>query len=182
MRNRARLQVTRAAFLLRMRPPRTEEALHLLNDAQPVIEQFASKVDSCYCQTELARAHLLLDDFKQAAAIATRTIETLAKSDARMERARTLMVRASAKVGLGQRSEAGADAIEAAEVLETLGAERQAASTWTDLAELQVALGDTAAAIGAFRKATELFGARPTTGLSAERSKGSRRSRSARAS
>ena len=182
VRNRARLQVTRAAFLLRMRPPRTEQALDLLNDAEPVIEQFASKVDSCYCQTELARAHLLLDDFKRAAAIATRTIETLVKSDAPVERARTLMVRASANVALERRSEAVADALEAAELLESLGADRHAASTWTELAELRVMLGDTAGAIGAFRKATELFGARPTTGLSGTRSERSPRSRSDRAS
>ena len=182
VRNRARLEVARAAFLLRMRPPRTEEALGLLHNAEPVIEQFGSKVDSCYCQTELARAHLLLDDFKQAAAIATRTMEALQKSEARVERARTLMVRAAANIGLGQKSEAVADAVEAAEMLETLGAERHAASTWTELAELYVVLGETAGAIDAFRKATELFGARPTTGLAGKRSKESRRSRSDRAS
>jgi len=124
----------------------------------------------------------LLDDFQRAAAVATRTMEVLAKSEARVELARALMVRASANVGLGRRSEAEADALEAAGMLEALGAERHAASTWTELAEIHVALGDTAGAIGAFRKATELFGARPTTGPSATRSKKPGTSRSDRAS
>lgn len=182
IRNRARLQVTMAGLLLRMRPPETRQAIELLREAQPIIEQFGSKVDYCYGQTEMARAHLLLEDYKQAAAIATNTIDSLADLEAQVEKARTLMVRASANVGLGLRSEAVADTLAAAGLLETLGASRHAASIWTELAELYVGLGDTASAVLAFRKATELFGARPVTGLSDSQPSTRRRSAPSKAS
>jgi tetratricopeptide (TPR) repeat protein len=165
VRNRARLQTALAGLHLRMDPPEVQEALRLLHSAQPVLKQFASPIDVSYCQTELARAHLQSHDFGQAIAIASVTIEDLERSgEARVEKARTLMVRALARSAVGAREEASADALEAAVLLEGLGAGRQAASSWTELAELYVELGNSEQAIDAFRRATLLLGAKPTPG------------------
>jgi tetratricopeptide (TPR) repeat protein len=165
VRNRARLQTALAGLHLRMDPADVQEALRLLHAAHPVLKQFASPVDVSYCQTELARAHLQIEDFGQAISIASATIEALDRSgEARLEKARTLMVRAIARSATGATEEASADALEAAVLLERLGAGRQAASTWTELAELYVALGDSERAIEAFRRATLLLGAKKTPG------------------
>jgi tetratricopeptide (TPR) repeat protein len=165
VRNRARLQTALAGLHLRMNPPEVQEALRLLHAAQPVLQQFASPIDVCYCQTELARAHLGIHEFGQAISIATSTIADLDKSgEARIEKARTLMVRALAHSAIGEREQASADALDAAVLLEDLGAGRQAASIWTELAELYVELGDSGGAIDAFRRATLLLGAKRTPG------------------
>lgn len=165
VRNRARLQTALAGLHLRLDPPEVAEALRLLSAAEPVLKQFASPIDVSYCQTELARAHLEIQDFNQAISIATSTIADLDQSgEARLEKARTLMVRALARSALGRRQEASADAYQAAVLLEDLGVGRQAASTWSELAELYVELGDSARAIEAFRRATLLLGAKRTPG------------------
>ena len=165
VRNRARLQTALAGLHLRMKPPDVQEALRLLHAAEPVLQQFASPVDVCYCRTELARAHLRVQEFDRAIEIASATIEDLNRSgEARIETARTLMVRALALSAIEARDEASADAFEAAILLEHLGAGRQAASIWTELAELYVELGDSEKAIEAFRRATTILGAKRTPG------------------
>jgi tetratricopeptide (TPR) repeat protein len=165
VRNRARLQTALAGLHLRLDPPEVDEAFRLLEAAEPVLRQFASKVDLSYCHTELARAYLQAEDFAAAVELSTSTIEDLASSgEVRIEKARTLMVRALAHNALGARQQACVDALDAAALLEDLGANRQAADQWSELAELYVQLNEPQHAIAAFRKATTLFGVKPTPG------------------
>jgi transcriptional regulator with XRE-family HTH domain len=165
VRNRARLQIVLGGLHLRTQPPDTTEAVRLLLAAEPVLEQFGSTVDIGYCRTELARAHLQNHDYHRAQELAKTTIADLNRSgEAPLELARTLMVLASAESALGRTTSARKNVRRAAEHLEHAGATRQAASRWTELAELSVQLGEPTAAIEAFRKATELLGAKRTTG------------------
>jgi transcriptional regulator with XRE-family HTH domain len=175
VRNRARLQTTLAGLHLRIEPPETAEALRLLTAAEPVLEQFGSTVDVGYCRTEMARAHLQNHDFERARCLADATVKDLGKGgESPIELARTLMVLAASQSVLGEADDALANSRRAADLLERAGASRQAASSWTELAELCVDLGDSVSAIDAFRRATELLGARkmagaPSSGEAGER-------------
>lgn len=163
VRNKARLQVVLGGLHLRTKPPDTLEARRLLSAADPVLQQFGSTIDVGYCRTELARAYLHDLDFELARVLAQSTIDDLERhGESPIELARTLMVMAAANSGLGNASAGRKHAQRAADLLEHAGANRQAASRWTELAELYVELGDSAAAIEAFRKATDLLGAKKT--------------------
>jgi tetratricopeptide (TPR) repeat protein len=165
VRNKARLQTALAGLHLRMQPPAVDEAFRLLQAAEPVLKQFGSTVDLSYCRTELARAHLQTHDYHHARAIAAETIAELENSgEGRIEAARTLMVLAAANAALDNKTGAHKATKQAAKMLEQVGATRQAASSWTELAELCVDLGETTQAIEAFRKATNLLGAKKTAG------------------
>jgi transcriptional regulator with XRE-family HTH domain len=165
VRNRARLQTTLAGLHLRIEPPETAEAVRLLVAAEPVLEQFGTAVDLGYCRTEMARAHLQNHEFERARCLADTTAKDLGKAaESPIELARTLMVLAASQSMLDRKEEARANARSAADLLERAGATRQAASSWTELAELCVELGDSTSAIDAFRHATELLGARKTPG------------------
>jgi tetratricopeptide (TPR) repeat protein len=165
VRNRARLQVVLGGLHLRAQPPDTAEAVRLLTAAESVLGQFGSTVDLGYCRTELARAHLQNHQYERACKQAQSTIEGLEGfGEAPIELARTLMVLAAAESALRRHEAARAHAQRAADLLERAGASRQAASRWTELAELCVQLGDSAAAIDAFRRATDLLGAKKTAG------------------
>jgi transcriptional regulator with XRE-family HTH domain/tetratricopeptide (TPR) repeat protein len=159
VRNRARLQVVLGGLRLRLRPPEAVEALRLLRAAEPVLAQFAGALDVAYCETEVARAHLYLGACGEARTIAEGALARLADhGESRIEAARALLVLAGAQAALGERESALSSARSAAELLESLGAARQAASTWTELAELAVQLEDAPGAISAYRRATELLG------------------------
>lgn len=165
VRNKARLQTALAGLHLRVRPPAIEDAIRLLQDAEPVLAQFGNAVDVSYCRTELARAYLQLLDYERAREIAATTIAELdSAGESRIESSRTLMVLSAAESGLGNKTAAHEAIHRAADLLEQAGANRQAASSWTELAELCVSLGQSDQAIEAFRKANELLGAKRTAG------------------
>jgi tetratricopeptide (TPR) repeat protein len=148
-----------------MDPPETADALRLLGAAEPVLKQFGSAVDIGYCRTELARAHLQNRDYELARRLAESTVEDLERAgESPIELARTLMVLAGAQTSTRNKEAARANARRAADLLERAGATRQAASRWSELAELCVEMGDSPAAIDAFRRATELLGTRKTVG------------------
>lgn len=166
VRNKARLQTALAGLHLRMDPPHIEQALHLLHSAEPVLAQFGSTIDLCYCRTELARAHLQTGDYQQARAIATDLLNQLDNTATLpIESARTLMVLAAANAALQDHTNAHRATLHAAEILEQAGATRQAASSWTELAELCIEVGQTDQAIQAYRKAIELLGTKRTAGI-----------------
>ncbi len=164
VRNKARLQTTIAGLHLRLEPPDTARALHLLETADPVLTQFGSKIDISYCRTELARAHLLMHHYHRARDIAADTLATLRElGENPIEAARTLMVLAAAEAALQDESAALDATATAAAILEGAGATRQAAASWNELAELYVSLGRPDQAIEAFRRATALLGVKKTS-------------------
>ena len=173
VRNRARLQVALAGLHLRSEPPNEFEALRLLSAADPVLHQFGSVVDSAYCRTEMARAHLQLGALDKALSLSLATVATFDDAAPPLEIARTLMVVASAYQARHDEVEALRHAHRAASLLESAGAEKQAASRWAELAEIYATLGDQSAAIDSYRHATTLLGSKRTAG--ADRSEQARR-------
>jgi cytochrome c-type biogenesis protein CcmH/NrfG len=76
------------------------------------------------------------------------------------------MVLSWATYAVGKADESKVLAADAASALEETGANRQAAAAWTELAELSAQIGDSSAALEAYRRATQLMGIaaqRPTT-------------------
>jgi len=179
VRNKARLQVTVAGLRLRLTPPELDQAIRLLCDAKPVLEQFGSPVDLCYCDTEMARAHLQSGEPERARAEATSALESLEKAGTKpIEAARTLMVLAAAENATGDKRAAHAATRRAAKILEDAGASRQAGSAWRELAEICLALNQNTKAIEAFRKATDLLGATRTAGTAPSNAASDQRRRS----
>lgn len=165
IRNRARLQVVLGGLNLRVQPPDPAEAARLLAAAEPVLAQFGSPLDVAYCRTELSRAYFQAGDTARARRLAQTTIADLERiGEAPIEMARTLMVLAIAEAAARSTDAAKQHARQAAELLQQVGANMQSASCWTELAELCVDLGDSQGAIAAFRRATELLGAKKTVG------------------
>ncbi len=162
VRNRARLQVALGGLHLRSDPPNEIEALRLLSAADPVLRQFGSVVDSAYCRTEMARAHLQLGALEEALSLSLATVAMFDEGAPPLQIARTLMIAASAYQARHNETEAVHYAHRAAELLESVGADKQAASCWTELAEIYAALGDQSAAINSYRRATTLLGSKRT--------------------
>ena len=63
----ARFRVAYAWLLLRCAPPREEQAYEMLLTAHDSLKDCGSEVDLAYCETELGRAKLLLDEPKGGA-------------------------------------------------------------------------------------------------------------------
>lgn len=179
IRNRARLQVALGGLQLRKDPPDEVEALRLLSAAEPVLAQFGSVVDIAYCRTEAARAHLHLGAFGEALDIARETLTAFDEAAPPLQIARTLMVAAAACHAQGDEARAVLHAQRAAELLESAGANKQAASSWAELAELNVTIGNQSAALDSYRHATQLLGARRTAGATHTRRSTEDASRSA---
>lgn len=174
-RNKARLQTALGALHLRAQPPDPLEGLRLLTAAEPVLKQFASAVDVAYCQTELARAHLLLDEPHQAADLAASTVRDLESlGSVKLEQGRALTMLALANRTLGRVDEAARAAREATKLLESVGALRQAAAAWAELAEVCASLGDSPLALAAYRHATTLLGLSVTQRTGAQTSSDTR--------
>lgn len=165
VRNRARLQVALGGLHLRSDPPDELEALRLLSAADPVLRQFGSAVDSAYCRTEIARAHLQLGALDEALSVSLAAMAMFDEAAPPLEIARTLMVAASACYARNDDAEALRHAHRAAALLESAGAVKQAASRWAELAEIYATIGDHSEAIDCFRRATTLLGVKRTAGV-----------------
>jgi tetratricopeptide (TPR) repeat protein len=156
----ALLRQMRGWLLLRVEPPRPEEALELLEDAKARLELVGRQLDLASCETEIARAHLLLGRPADAVQTALSAIARLRDGN-RLERARARVVVAGAQLALGN-DDAARQAYEgAATDLSRAGAVRQAAGAWLELAEVCVAMDRPAEALAAYRRASLAAGLRP---------------------
>ena len=160
-RNAARLRNSYAALLLLTDPPRPREALTLLESARDSLAEIGSLTDQAYCETEIARAHLMLGDAGAAVRAAREALHHLPSADDRLERSRALAVLADAWLASGDPEAAAAAYREAAGSMTAAGAGRQAARIWRQLADHLERAGDVAGALDALKAATAALGVRP---------------------
>lgn len=157
VRSLARLKTAYAWILLQQRPPQAEQAEPLLVSAMKDLIDEGSAVDLAYCETELARLQLILGRPEAALHHAGRSLEHLGANQ-RLEaaRARLLLGRANAVL---EDSEAALTAYQrAAEDLGAIGASRQAAASWRELAEVFSDMGREGEALDAYRRAADASG------------------------
>lgn len=155
----ALLRQVRGWLLLRVEPAEPQAALTLLEQARSRLEEIGSSYDLASCETEIARAQLLLGRPAEAVQIALTSIARLGDGD-RLERARARVVVAGAQLALGNEEAARQAYQVAAGDLSKAGAVRQAASAWLELAEVSVAMGRSDEALDAYRKASLAAGLR----------------------
>jgi transcriptional regulator with XRE-family HTH domain len=160
-RNAARLRNSYAALLLRADPPRAEQALDLLVSARDSLTELGSLTDVAYCETEIARAHLLLGDPAAAVEAARASLHHLPAAEDRLERSRALAVLADAWLASGDAEAARAAYREAAQTLSDAGAGRQAARVWRQLADHLERSGDLSGALAAMKAASAAVGVQP---------------------
>jgi transcriptional regulator with XRE-family HTH domain len=140
-RNIARLRNAYAALLIRHAPDRAAEALELLEQARSVLLTAGSQVDIAYCETELSRALTLVERPDQAQEMAVSALDRLG-DDARLESARARQALAYALRADGRTADATREYLTAARALDRLGARRQSAAAWAEVAEHLRECGD----------------------------------------
>lgn len=163
-RSLSRLRTAYAGLLLRQDPPRPSEARPLLEAAARQLTDTGSEVDLAYVETELARAELLLDSPDAAVDIAERALNRLGPQP-RLEAARARLVLGHARFSRGEVDAALVDYARAANDLGTMGASRQAAAAWRELAEVFSSVGRKPEALDAYRRATDAANVAAPTGL-----------------
>lgn len=146
------LLTARGYMLLRMDPPRAEEAVTVLTEAMALLSVMPDKVQQAYALTDLSRAHLELGDTDAAVSTAERALELVGPS-AHLECARATVALAAAVNAQGDPDRARQLFTEAATILGTLGATRSAARAWVELATTLADRGDLAGSVSAFRQA-----------------------------
>jgi transcriptional regulator with XRE-family HTH domain len=154
-RNLSRLRNAYATLLMRHDPSKANEALHLLAEARDALASTGSSVDVAYCETEMARALVLTGDPEAAVEHAVAALDRLGP-DSRLEAPRARLALAYALAAAGHRDQAIGEYRGAAEVMEALGARRQAALAHAELGQALEAAGDTAGALAAAYRALTL--------------------------
>jgi transcriptional regulator with XRE-family HTH domain len=132
-------------------------ALGLLEDAHRRLVDAGMQIESAYTETELARAHTALGSIEDALSWARQSLERLGGRD-RLETARARLALARALLANDEHAAAVLELSGAAEAMQDLSMNRQAAATWSELAELYAESGDLAAAHQANRRALEALG------------------------
>ena len=133
-RSLARLRVAYGWLLLRTAPPQPKLARDVLLTAHTSLADVGSSTDIAYCETELARASLLLGRPKAALSYAENAAARLS-GEAQIEGAYVHLVRGGALLALGLRDEAVAQYRHAASALAALDVARLAAAAWRELAD-----------------------------------------------
>jgi tetratricopeptide (TPR) repeat protein len=145
----ARLHNAYAFICLEVEPPKTAEAAEHLDVAQMMLEEFGGPVDISYVLSEKARLALIEGQADDALRHAQRAI--LLGGDDENERPKNLYTAGRAHALLGQRAKAREALLEAANLFEKQGARQQVAGCYREVGELDLAAGDTEAAMEAFR-------------------------------
>lgn len=133
-RSLARLRVAYGWLLLRTSPPQPETAQDMLQVARASLGDVGSATDIAYCETELARAALLLGDPERALEHAGLAKDQLS-AEARLESAFVHLVRGAALLQLERNDEAVAEYRQASSTLGSLDVARMAAGAWRELAD-----------------------------------------------
>lgn len=130
----ARLQVAYGWLLLRSAPPQAAEARKVLKKAHTALRDVGTEIDLAYCETELARAALVLGEAKTALDLAE-TAFARYRGAVRLETAATDLVRARALMTLGDKAGAIRHYRAAAATLGRLEVSKPAAAAWRELAD-----------------------------------------------
>ena len=133
-RSLARLRVAYGWLLLRTSPAQPKLARDVLLTAHKALTDVGSSTDIAYCETELARASLMLSRPKSALTYADKAAARLS-DEAQIEGAYVHLVRGGALLALDRRVEAVAEYRRAAGALASLDVARLAAAAWRELAD-----------------------------------------------
>jgi len=158
-RSLARLRVAYSWLLLRTSPPQPEKARDMLRVARAALADVGTATDIAYCETELARAALLLGDPEGALDHAA-SAEELLTEEARLEGAYVHLVRGAALLALERHDEAVAEYRRASSTLGALDVPRLAAGAWRELADAFTRLGLLQDAALAYQQALSEMGVR----------------------
>jgi tetratricopeptide (TPR) repeat protein len=163
-RNLARLRVCYAWLLLQQQPPEAEHALDLLDGVADEIRMHGGAIDLGYYATERARALLALGRLDEARAAALDSLARLGDQP-RIEsaRARLLLGRILREQGLPD--ETLEQCTVAANMLEEMGASRQAAAAWRELGDLYRDLGRIDETLEAYDRALVAVRVSPVAGV-----------------
>ena len=157
--NLAALRVTYGWLLLRCDPPLLDAAEASLTRAHEVLSDLSHNLYLAACETEQARCALLRGDFATAIRVAGQAI---AREAGGVEQENARLVRGLALTVGGQADEGFAEAFGAAETMEALGARREAALAWRELAEALLQRDLLEHAVTALRRAADCAGIRST--------------------
>lgn len=175
-RNLSRLRNAYATLLMRHDPAKADQALDLLAQARDALIRTGSSVDVAYCETEIARALVLTGDPEAAVEHAVAALDRLG-ADSRLEAPRARLALAYALAAAGHHDQAVEEYRGAAEVMEALGARRQAALAHAELGQALAAAGDTAGALAAAQRALTLASVAAPFPVPAERTEPARAAR-----
>ena len=153
----ARLHNAYAYICLETDPPRLEEAESHLSRAEALlVEQSATPGDLAYVHTERARVALLRSRPQEAVRLCDRALAEVGSDE--LETARCLFVKGQALAALRERPEASEIFRRAAVLFGDRGARQQEALCWREIGELELAKGDTDAAVKALRSGLQALG------------------------
>lgn len=162
LRNQARLRAQIATLQLRQDPPDPDGALATLDMAEREMAwSDATSLDQARALLTRARAHFLRGDLPEARRHLDRCHE-LAPPSAPLIRASIDALASHIAMSEDERDTARSLALSAAATLTAMGADRDAAKLWFEVGTMLVQVGESTAALDAFRRA----GA--STGLTAE--------------
>lgn len=164
-RNLSRLRVGYAWLLLQQSPPAAERALELLDKVRDDMRAHGGAVDVGYCETERARALLALGRLDEARAAAESSLASLGDQP-RIESARALLLLGRILREQGDTEGCLQQCSVAANMLAAMGASRQAASAWRELADLYRDLGRSEDAMSAYDRALLAVRVAPVAGVS----------------
>ena len=146
----ARLHNALAFICLETEPPRIEEAKTHLDLAESSLREVGTAADQAYVLTERARLALLQGKPDEAVSHADAALASA--SDDELEVARCLFLKGRALSALDLRDGARTALGAAAETFRRLGARQQEAACWREIGEMDVAAGDSEAALVALRE------------------------------
>lgn len=170
-RNTARLRTRLGALYLRVDPPRVDEALaHLQQAETELVASGAAPAELAENRLARARAHFLRGHGARAAAEARRCLGDVSESSP-LATAETYLL--LGQIALGGDDVPGAQAMlrEAILALGSAGPDRRAAQLWFDLGGLLISVGCPEEALQAFQRAGASSGLRSTAAAAPARAK-----------
>lgn len=163
-RNLSRLRVAYAWLLMQQSPPEADRALKLLDGVSDEMRAHGGAVDVGYCETERARALLALGRLDAARSAAEASLKALGDQP-RIESARAKLLLGRILREQGDTDGCLEQCSDAANMLETMGASRQAASAWRELGDLYRDLGRAEDAMSAYDRALLAVRVAPIAGV-----------------
>jgi tetratricopeptide (TPR) repeat protein len=164
-RNLSRLRTELANMQLRLDPPEAVEAKAILEIAAREMDwTSASPMDKANNQLALARANLLLGDVETAAEQSASSYR-IARDQAPLSAAEALVLQGQISASQRRTAEAATTYKEAILLLSGVGADRRAAELWFELRGLLQDVGESGAALDAYRRAAASTGLTPRTAL-----------------
>jgi hypothetical protein len=146
------LYAVHGALLLRQDEPDPEKAHAVLTDAIGRLRTTGTPLDLVRCRLDLVRCLVMLERLAEADRVAAEIVED--PETPPLERIRARLLRAASQLLAGAIAQAAETCHAAGTELETMTESSQTPRLWTELGEMLAKIGDTQAAVRAYRRAT----------------------------